>query len=84
MAEVLRELSCQEVVELVNDYLEGALPEGEKSAFDQHLAICEGCSEYLRQIQAVRATAARLRAEDIPGGIRESLLDAFRNWKRQP
>jgi MFS family permease len=44
------ELACQELVELVTDYLEGILPADVKDAFRQHLNDCDGCTEYLRQI----------------------------------
>jgi anti-sigma factor RsiW len=75
------ELSCKQVVELVNDYLEGALPFEERTDFELHLAYCDGCAEYLRQLrQAVRASA-RLREEDVPEKTRIELLDAFRAWK---
>ena len=45
-------LSCQELVELVTDYLEGALPEAERIRFDDHLGGCDGCSAYLSQMRA--------------------------------
>jgi anti-sigma factor RsiW len=74
-------LSCQELVELVTDYLDGALPPGERARFDAHLAGCRGCEIHLEQ---VRATIALTRAsgdlEDSPEV--SGLLEAFRDWKR--
>ena len=40
-------LVCREFVELVTDYLDGALPEGERIRFEAHLAECDGCAGYL-------------------------------------
>jgi anti-sigma factor RsiW len=44
------EFACQELVELVTDYLDGALPPELKDKFQTHLTGCDGCVEYLRQI----------------------------------
>ena len=45
-------LSCQELVELVTDYLEGALDVGDQTrAFDAHIAGCPDCTRYLQQLE---------------------------------
>lgn len=76
------DVTCRELVELVTAYLEGALPGGERARFEAHLAVCEGCRDYLRQMEQVAATAGRLREEDLEPGARDALLAAFRGWKR--
>ena len=35
------ELTCQELVELVSDYLEGALSPEDRRRFEEHLAGCD-------------------------------------------
>jgi predicted anti-sigma-YlaC factor YlaD len=75
-------ITCQEVVELVTDYLEIALPPDEAELFEEHLNFCEGCVWYLDQMRTTVATAGRLREEDLPPETREQLLAAFRDWKR--
>ena len=82
MAEHHQHVSCQEVVELVSDYLEGALPEEEATLVEQHLNFCDGCVWYVDQIRATVATAGRIREEDVPPETRASLLAAFRDWRR--
>jgi anti-sigma factor RsiW len=74
-------LSCQELVELVTDYLEGALPPGERARFEAHVAACSGCAIHLEQ---VRTTIAVTRATAELEGLPEisGLLEAFRDWKR--
>lgn len=48
--------ACKELVELVTDYLDGVLPPDRRDEFQTHLAGCDGCVEYLRQIEVtVRA-----------------------------
>ena len=81
MIDVPDELSCKEVVELVNDYLEGALSFEERTDLELHLNLCEGCTEYLHQLRQLGRAAARLREEDVPEKMRNRLLDAFRAWK---
>ena len=82
MTEFSKHLGCQEVVELVTDYLEGTLTPDETTLFEQHLNFCGGCVWYLEQMQATIATVGRLREVDIPVEARERLLVTFRNWKR--
>jgi anti-sigma factor RsiW len=75
-------MSCKEFVELVTDYLEGALPRDERHRFEGHLEVCPGCVTYVEQIRATVQTVGALREEDIPPGTRDELLAAFRDWKR--
>jgi hypothetical protein len=75
-------VTCGEVVELVTDYLERALPAHEAELFEQHLNFCEGCVTYVEQMRATVATVGRVREEDVPPETREQLMAAFRDWKR--
>jgi hypothetical protein len=75
-------ITCGEVVELVTDYLERALPAHEAELFEQHLNFCEGCVTYVEQMRATVATVGRVREEDVPPETREQLMAAFRDWKR--
>ena len=81
MAESPDKLTCREVVELVTDYLEGALPADEAELFEQHLQLCDGCERYLDQVRTTIASVGRIREEDLPAETREQLLAAFRDWK---
>jgi anti-sigma factor RsiW len=75
-------LSCQEVVELVTDYLERALPPDEAAVFEQHLNFCDGCIRYVDQIRATIATVGQIEEQDVPPEARDRLLAAFRDWRR--
>lgn len=78
---VIEALSCREFVELVTDYLEGALPAEERGRFEGHLAECIPCQTYLEQMRTTIRLTGRLRPEDIDSGAQEILLAAFRDWK---
>jgi hypothetical protein len=75
-------LSCQEVVELVNDYLADALDPDDASLFEQHVNFCDGCDWYLDQMRATVATVGRISEEEVPPETRDRLLTAFREWRR--
>ncbi len=76
------DLSCKELVELVTDYVEDRLAAEARSRFEMHLAYCGSCRVYLEQIRTTIRLAGRLTEETLPPGSRESLLSAFRSWKR--
>ena len=82
MAESADHITCQEVVELVNDYLERALPPDETTVFEQHLNFCDGCDWYVEQLRRTVETVGEIREEDVPAEAKERLLGAFRDWKR--
>ncbi len=76
------ELSCQELVELVTEYLEGKMPPAEGARFEEHLSICEGCQAYLEQMRQTIRTLGRLTEETISQEARKQLLAALREWRR--
>jgi anti-sigma factor RsiW len=76
------ELSCQELVELVTDYLEGALPVELHERFDEHIAHCAGCQAYLAQMRATIRATGTLAPESLSPDAESALLEAFRGWKR--
>jgi len=77
----IEQLSCQELVELVTDYVENALPAENRVRFEDHLGTCEGCRNYLEQMQATIAVVGRLRPEDVSPDAARALLGAFHDWK---
>lgn len=76
------ELTCREFVELVTDYLEGALSPDERARFEAHLLDCDDCPIYLDQIRETIRTVGALREEGIDPAAKEELLTIFRDWKR--
>ena len=76
-------LTCQELVELVTDYLEGALPGADVERFESHLVICPGCATYVDQFRETIRLTGRLREDDLEPAARETLLSQFRTWKQR-
>jgi anti-sigma factor RsiW len=81
MNEVL-DITCRELVELVTEYLEDALSGEDRSRFEEHLAICDGCRVYVEQIRVVVEASGRLSEESLDSQARDALMVAFRDWNR--
>jgi anti-sigma factor RsiW len=72
-------ISCQEVVEVVTDYIEGKLAPDDAAIFEAHLALCDGCRWYLEQMRTTIAAVGRIEDADVPPALRDTVLAAFRN-----
>ena len=75
-------MDCNELVELVTDYLEGELPPSDMERFEAHLEECEACATYIEQIRQSVAVVGTLREETLPQGAANALLAEFRDWQR--
>ena len=75
-------LTCRELVELVTDYLEGALSREDRARFDEHLASCEGCTAHLDQMRRTLKLVGRLTEGAVSAEARDALLGAFGDWRR--
>jgi predicted anti-sigma-YlaC factor YlaD len=75
-------ISCQDVVELVTDYLEAALASEEAALLEQHLNFCEGCVWYVDQTRTTIETVGQIAASELTDETRTRLLAVFRDWKR--
>ncbi len=73
-------LTCRELVEVVTDYLEGALPPDRHAEVVAHLEGCEDCLRYLAQLQATRRVVASVPSPTLSAEQRSAAVDAFREW----
>ncbi len=75
-------LNCQEVVELVTDYLEQALLPEMQTEFEKHVKGCPGCDTYLEQVQQAIMLLRKLSEQQTFPETKQDLLEIFRNWKQ--
>jgi anti-sigma factor RsiW len=75
------DLTCRELVALMTDYLEDALPDDERTRFEEHLVYCDPCVNYVGQMRRTIELMGVLREEDLDSAARGDLLEAFRGWK---
>jgi len=78
----IRELRCQEIVELVTEFLEGTMDEPLRVAFAAHLAKCDGCTRYVAQIEATIRLAGSIEPDELSAEFQAGLLAAFRDFAR--
>lgn len=74
-------LVCQEVVELVTDYLEGTMPPRERARFESHIADCPNCRRYLAQMRTTLDVLGRIEAEAVAPEAMDEMLELYRRWQ---
>lgn len=75
------EMTCQELVELVTEYLEQTLTERERARFEAHLTECPYCRTYLEQIRQTIRLLGRITENELAPQVKDELLQRFRGWK---
>jgi len=75
-----RDMVCRQAVELVTDYLEGALSRRDTRRFEAHLRACDGCEEYLRQVKMTISVLGRVEPEDLAPETRQGLIELYRQF----
>ena len=78
------ELSCQELVELVTDYLEGALDSATRAELEAHLELCPACAEYLRQMETTLRMVGHVPLDSLSEAAKADLMAAFRDLPPRP
>ena len=76
-----KDLVCQQAVELVTDYLEGALSRRDRHRFEAHLRACINCSAYLEQIQLTIRLTGAIEPGDMPPSARDDLTELYHRWR---
>jgi anti-sigma factor RsiW len=77
------EMTCRELVQVVTDYLEGALPDADRARLEAHLEDCPYCVEYIAQMRLTIEALGELSAELIDPARQRELLHAFRGWRER-
>ena len=78
----MADLTCRELVELVTDYLDGALDEATTDRFEEHVALCAGCEAYVDQMRRTASLLGEIQEESLSEELRAKLLQAFRDLPR--
>ena len=81
MSVLTRDVSCREAVELVTDYLEGALSARERRSLERHLGKCDGCAGYLEQVRAVVVVTGAVGPEDLDPETMAGLVQLYEQYK---
>ncbi len=76
-----KDIVCQQAVELVTAYLEGALSRRDRRRFEAHLRACPNCSAYLEQIRLTIELSGAIEQEDLTPEARADLSNLYRRWR---
>jgi len=74
------DLPCQELVELVTAYLDGALDKETRARFEEHIAGCPGCAAYLEQFRETIHLLGTVDTERLSDAGLSAMRRAFREW----
>ena len=80
-SEALAPMTCQELVELVTEYLEGALSDLDRVRFEEHIALCPMCQVHLEQLRVTVRELGSLRERDVDPEVLAELQERFRDWR---
>jgi anti-sigma factor RsiW len=72
-----RGVDCRILVEVANDWMEGALEPELRAEIELHLATCAGCIAYIEQLRATQSVLSTLGDEPPPEDVRARLLNIF-------
>ena len=78
-----RDLVCREAVELITDYLDGALTGRDRARLEAHLAACPHCSEYLTQMRRTLDLLGRVEPEELDPRVQDDLVALYRRWQNE-
>lgn len=75
------EMACQELVEVITDYIEGTLGATDVRRLEAHIAQCDPCTAYIEQMRQSILVVGHLSTRDLDPVTRTRLVDAFRAWR---
>jgi anti-sigma factor RsiW len=78
------DLVCASGVELLMDYLDGAVTDDVRAALDAHVAGCRRCQAFVEGYRATPEILRRATAVKLPEDLASSLLAAVRARAASP
>jgi anti-sigma factor RsiW len=70
-------ITCQELAELLNDFLSGELPADHRQRIDQHLGKCPPCSHLVETYQVTISLSRQLICGDLPCSCEQRLRELW-------
>ena len=77
-------ITCQELTELVTDYVEKNMSLVDRMRFQMHVGMCKSCRAYLKQMRATVDVLGSMPLDtNIPTDVKSELLSRFQDWKKE-
>lgn len=82
-AKALTGKTCRQMTDLVLGYLTGKLSPSVKREFEQHLALCPDCMNFLNTYKKTVAVTKSVQQSDLPARVRDNILSFLRKRMRR-
>ena len=82
-AKALTGKTCRQMTDLVLGYLTGKLSPSVKREFEQHLALCPDCVNFLNTYKKTVAVTKSVQQSDLPARVRDNILSFLRKRMRR-
>lgn len=76
-------MTCRQFRKRTSSYLDDQLASRHQRAFALHLATCEACQIYLRQVRAVSESLRHWSRPPVPRDLLAETLVAFEAWRQE-
>jgi anti-sigma factor RsiW len=76
--------TCRQIYDLITEYDEGSLDTSERRQFEEHVVVCPPCRGFLSQMRAARDRLGQETPPEFPEELADSIVNAFRAWKKRP
>ena len=75
-------LTCEQVSELISEYIDGELDDATAAAVASHIDNCDACRQLYEEISAVCRAVSEAGEVQIPDGLHERIMDSVNAQKR--
>lgn len=75
------DLTCRELVEVITDFVEGAMSDTDRARFDRHLDECTGCRAVMSQFRSTIEVTGRLTEDQVSEAQLDAMREVFRRWR---
>ena len=82
-------MNCQQLIEILSDYLEGSMPADYRAELEKHLALCPPCIDYLNSfrdtIRLAKESGSALSdcgELQLPPELVKAIMDSCKNCKQ--
>jgi anti-sigma factor RsiW len=75
------DLICRELVEVITDFVEGAMSDADRTRFEHHLGACAGCTAVMSQFRTTIEVTGRLTEDKVSEAQRDAMREVFRGWR---
>ncbi len=65
--------TCEDVIALLSDYVEGDLSPDQIKEFEAHMALCDPCVDFLESLKRTRSLVRGLHCDEVPGEVHQQL-----------